>query len=117
MTTLKKEKEKEKRESICACHTDGQSINCVLAFRFIAVEDLEVLSPQVQHLGIDRSNDEIRDPNAVNPSNEAHVSTSALKRESVYDMKERVMLGDIGSLRDRTLGSTYNPFGRCGYGS
>lgn len=46
----------------------------------------------------------------MNPSNEAHVSTLALRREGVYDMKERVMLGDIGSLRDRTLGSTYNLF-------
>lgn len=46
----------------------------------------------------------------MDPLNEAHAPTLDLKRAGVYDMKERVMLGDIGGLRDRTLGSTYNLF-------
>lgn len=90
--------------------TDGRSINHVLAFRFIAVEDLEVLSPQRQYLETRKSNREAGVPNVVTPSNDAHASISASRNEGVYDMKERVMLGDIGGLRDRMLGSTYNLF-------
>lgn len=90
--------------------TDGRSINHALAFRFIAVEDLEVLSPQKQYLETSKSNREAGVPNVVTPSNDTHASISASRNEDVYDMKERVMLGDIGSLRDRMLGSMYNLF-------